>query len=199
MAVSIGGAPNMVELFDGDTIGDWTNSNRLSLDGFNSEIEGAGCVAISLAKNSNVTYSHTAPAGINIPEDTDADLGTREQVPSAAITGEYKGQAIINSYTTIGGILNAYSITLNDEQSPTAGTATFDILPEFTGATSSLILKSFVATAFDLRVMRQQILITMCRTSTFERLIMHLLISVMLVPESTSSMIPIVILFFGRL
>jgi hypothetical protein len=150
MAVSIGGAPNMVELFDGDTIGDWTNSNRLSLDGFNSEIEGAGCVAISLAKNSNVTYSHTAPAGINIPEDTDADLGTREQVPSAAITGEYKGQAIINSYTTIGGILNTYSITLNDEQTPTAGTATFDILPEFTGATSSLILKSFVATAFDL-------------------------------------------------
>ena len=151
MAVSLtGNAPNMVELFDGDTITDWTNSNRLSLDGFNSEIEGTGCVAIALAKNSNVTYSHTAPVGINIPEDTDVDLGTREQVPAAAITGEYKGQAIINSYTTIGGILNTYSITLNDEQTPTAGTATFDILPEFTGGTSSLTLKSFVPTALDL-------------------------------------------------
>lgn len=152
MTVSIDtvGAPDMVTIFNGDAITNWTNSNRLSLDGFNSEIEGAGCVAISLAKNSTVTYSYTAPVGVDVPEDTETELTNREQVPDAAITGEYKTQAIINSYTTIGSILNTYSITINDEQTPTAGTATYDILPEFTGASTSLNLKSFVATALDL-------------------------------------------------
>ena len=143
MAVSIdtNGTPDLIEIFNGNTITDWTSSNRLSLDGFNSEIEGNGCVAISLAKNSTVTYSYTAPVGVDVPEDTETELTNREQVPDAAITGEYKGQAIINSYTTIGSILNTYSITINDEQTPTAGTATYDILPEFTGATTSLNLK----------------------------------------------------------
>lgn len=152
MTVSIStlGPIEMDQIFDGDTITEWTNSNRLSLDGFNSEIEGTGCVAIALAKNSTVTYTYTPALGINVPEHTEPDYANREQVPSAAITGEFKTQAIINSYTTIGGILNTYSITINDEQTPTAGTATYDILPEFTGVTSALTLKSFVPTALDL-------------------------------------------------
>jgi len=150
VSISTTGPIEMDQIFDGDTITEWTNSNRLSLDGFNSEIEGTGCVAISLAKNSTVTYTYTPGLGINVPEHTEPDYASREQVPAAAITGEFKTQAIINSYTTIGGILNTYSITINDEQTPTAGTATYDILPEFTGATSSLTLKSFVPTALDL-------------------------------------------------
>tara|TARA_R110000803_G_scaffold46198_17_gene97144 strand:- start:3543 stop:5540 length:1998 start_codon:yes stop_codon:yes gene_type:complete len=126
MAISFGTGTvkKMVQWWSGDTLTGWGGAND-GLDGFGAQIEGTSCVVIAARKNETIQVTYTAALN---------------SVPAGS-------QLIFNNYTVLGNILNSLSITVNDGAT---GTATFNILSEFTGAGSSLNLKSFVAIAMDL-------------------------------------------------
>jgi len=114
----------MVQWWSGDTLTGWGGPND-GLDSFGAEIEGTSCVVIAARKNENLSITYTS---------------TLTSVPAGS-------QLIFNTYTIIGNVLTSFDIDVNDGAT---GTANFDILSEFTGATPSLNLGSFVAIAMDL-------------------------------------------------
>ena len=114
----------MVQWWSGDTLTGWGGPND-GLDTFNAQIEGTSCVVVAARKNETLAITYTS---------------TLTSVPAGS-------QLIFNTYTIIGGVLNSLSITVNDGAT---GTATYNILSEFTGVTPSLNLGSFVAIAMDL-------------------------------------------------
>lgn len=114
----------MVQWWSGDTLTGWGGPND-GLDAFNSQVEGTSCVVIAARKNETLSITYTS---------------TLTSVPAGS-------QLIFNTYTILGNVLNSFSITVNDGST---GTATFNILPEFTGTSPSLNLASFVAIAMDL-------------------------------------------------
>lgn len=114
----------MVQWWSGDTTTGWGGPND-GLDSFGAEIEGTSCVVIAARKNENLSITYTS---------------TLTNVPSGS-------QLIFNTYTILGNVLTSMDIDVNDGAT---GTANFDILSEFTAASSSLNFKSFVAIAMDL-------------------------------------------------
>lgn len=114
----------MVQWWSGDTLTGWGGPND-GLDSFGAQIEGSSCVVIAARKNETLSITYTS---------------TLTSVPTGS-------QLIFNTYTVLGNVLNSLSITVNDGST---GTATYNILSEFTGTTPSLNLFSFVAIAMDL-------------------------------------------------
>lgn len=121
---SAGGDKQMVQWWNGDSLTGWGGPND-GLDSFGAQIQGNSCVVIAARKNETLSITYTS---------------TLSSVPAGS-------QLIFNTYTVIGNVLNSLSITVNDGSS---GTATYNILSEFTGASPSLNLGSFVAIAMDL-------------------------------------------------
>jgi len=114
----------MVQWWSGDTTTGWGGPND-GLDSFDSQIEGTSCIVIAARKQENLSITYTS---------------TLNNVPAGS-------QLIFNTYTIIGSVLTSLDIDVNDGAT---GTANFDILSEFTAASSSLNFKSFVAIAMDL-------------------------------------------------